>query len=73
MLQTAFSHCITSKMILTNFHEKILMFKGVRNSILVCDVIKKREKNIFGKHWQVANQQTQNDPLSRNLLVFLVY
>ena len=35
--------------------------------------LKKREKKCFVKHWQVAYQQAQNDPLSRNLLIVLVY
>ena len=36
-------------------------------------VIRKREKIFFGKHWQVTYQQMQNDPMSCNLLIVLVY
>ena len=50
MLQTAFPVVLAQKMILTNFNQKILMFRGVRNSILVYDVLKKVKKLFFEKH-----------------------
>ena len=66
MLQTVFHIVFRQKLILTK------KFVGVRNSTLVYDVIKKVKKLFFGKRWQETYQQTQMDPLSRNLLIVLV-
>ena len=43
MLQLAFSVVLPPKMILTNFLQKNFDVLGVRNSILVYDVIKKSD------------------------------
>ena len=48
------------------------MFRGAQLNFTY-DVIEKSEKFFFGKHWQVTYRQTQNDPLSRNLLIVLFY
>ena len=68
-----FSRCITPKNDLDQFSQKNFAFYWVRNSVLVCDVLKKVKKLFFGKHWQVPYPQTQNDSLSRNFFDCLVY
>ena len=72
MLQTTFPVVLPRKMKWTNFQKKDFVVLGEWNSILFYDVNNKSEKVSFGKHWQVTYQQTQNDPLSRNLLIVLV-
>ena len=74
-----FSRCITplhyhKKWYWPLFTKKFWYLEGgVRSSILVYDIVKKTWKKFFVKHYQVAYQQGRNDPLSRNLLIVLVY
>ena len=68
-----FPRCITPKNDIDQFSQNNFVIEGVRISILVYDVIYKSEKKFFGKYWQVAYQPTQNDPMSHNFLIVVVY